>query len=208
MCCSTSRANGGRSASAEEFNSIDILKSSNVSSCSGLMTRTWCPAKFELAGHAAIFRCMPSGGSNKLAWIRSKYLQDLLWPKPDMWGNKKKCIEKSQHRCLTSKSKLQKSVWPCEGFPPLSAWATAPREGFCQTIKDYVQLQGVFSKCFKAFQEFSSHLHQPFRFLIFCVFFVPKLEQWHKKPGTPRTPEHWKKTYYQGMAKTISMSFK
>lgn len=89
MCCSTSRANGGRSASAEEFNSIDILKSSNVSSCSGLMTRTWCPAKFELAGHAAIFRCMPSGGSNKLAWIRSKYLQDLLWPKPDMWGNKK-----------------------------------------------------------------------------------------------------------------------
>lgn len=120
----------------------------------------------------------------------------------------KKCIEKSQHRCLTSKSKLQKSVWPCEGFPPLSAWATAPREGFCQTIKDYVQLQGVFSKCFKAFQEFSSHLHQPFRFLIFCVFFVPKLEQWHKKPGTPRTPEHWKKTYYQGMAKTISMSFK
>ena len=45
--------------------------------------------------------------------------------------------------------------------------------------------QGVFSEFSPGF-----HLHQPFRFLIFCVFFVPKLEQWHKQPGTPRTPEH------------------
>ncbi len=104
------------------FNIDDILKSSNVK---------------------RLFM-LPSGGSNKLAWIHSKYLQDPLWPKPVRIGTKSKstliCDAQTATVHLTCRQldlvqiKLQ-NPRPCEGFPPLSAWARAPREnprGFVQ----------------------------------------------------------------------------